>query len=98
MTREEAIEKLKSYDPMSMMPALQMAIKALEEPQWIPCSERLPELGARVLVSDGEDVEMSQLGKRYRDGYVWEFSTCWNDLEDWPHWMPLPEVWRGDEE
>ena len=44
MTREEAIEKLKSYDPMSMMPALQMAIKALEEPQWIPCSERLPKV------------------------------------------------------
>jgi len=40
MTREEAIEKLKSYDPMSMMPALQMAIKALKaQPKtgkWIP--------------------------------------------------------------
>lgn len=67
------------------------------EPQWISVSERLPKLGARVLISDGEDVEVAQLGKRYRDGYVWGFETCWNDLEDWPYWMPWPEPFKEGE-
>ena len=98
MTRAEAIEKLKSYDPMSMIPAIQMAIKALEGPQWIPTSERLPELYERVLVTDSEYVELSMLGRKYNEGYVWLFDTCWNDLEDLPYWMPLPEPWRGDAE
>ena len=49
MTRTEAIERLMylrdEIMPISstMFGALTMAIKALEEQQWIPCSERLPE-------------------------------------------------------
>ncbi len=58
---------------------------------WIPTSKRLPELYEKVLVTDGECVEMSMLGRRYDEGYVWLFDTCWNDLEDLPYWMPLPE-------
>lgn len=68
------------------------------EPQWIPCSERLPELYVRVLVTDGEDVEMSKLSRMSGEGYIWLFETCWNDCKDWPYWMPLPEPWKGDTE
>ena len=51
MTREEAIDILRVINPPreskrifdEFMQAIDMAIKALEEQQWIPCSERLPE-------------------------------------------------------
>jgi len=53
MTRAEAIKKMQAvkaymtsgnpiWDVTEIGEALDMAIKALEEPKWIPCSERLP--------------------------------------------------------
>ena len=63
---------------------------------WISVSDRLPELGVRVLVSDGDYIEESRLGKRYHAGYIWSFQTCWNDLEDWPYWMPFPALPQKD--
>ena len=64
MTKEEAIELLDNLIGMvednqgnDYDAALKMAIAALREPQWIPCSERLPEPGsdyfASVLLDDG---------------------------------------------
>ena len=48
MTRAEAIDILKTLWQVSIKggpieEAMEIAIQALEEPQWIPCSERLPE-------------------------------------------------------
>lgn len=69
---------------------LKMTLSSLQpEPRWIPISERRPGLYERVLVTDGEDVTMSMLGKLRKD-YVWLFETFWNDLEELPYWMPLP--------
>lgn len=53
MTREEAVARIKDHieihryherNAVKIFEALDMAIKALEQPeqQWIPCSERLP--------------------------------------------------------
>jgi len=102
MTKTEAIEKLKSYDPMSMMPALQMAIKALEEPHWIPCSERLPNTNGIYIVtrsiSDGFEYQ------NITDACYFDGSNTWHDdtrinherkyLADVLAWMPLPEPAR----
>jgi hypothetical protein len=59
-------------------------------PQWIPVSERLPEIKDRVLVSiDGRTVVA------YRCNAVSEFCAWIGDdgYALWPpsHWMPLPE-------
>ena len=59
MTRKETIDILKNTivrfgrtnSKTAYAEALQMAIKALEEPQWIPCSERLPESIRPVIVT-----------------------------------------------
>jgi hypothetical protein len=64
--------------------------------RWIPCSERLPERGASILVS--------------QVGYVWEdyldiddgAMYFWNsgiDLDEELNnlaWQPLPEPWKGE--
>lgn len=78
--------------------ALDMGIKALEQTQWIPCSERLP-----VIPKENPDFEMKPLdiylvckkggipfrafwnGKQFADG--------WTTL-DVDAWMPLPEPYK----
>lgn len=64
------------------------------EPKWIPVTERFPELGEVVLLTDGKDTG---------DGYLaicplW--STPFVDLEteNITHWMPLPQPPKDDEE
>lgn len=53
MTKQEAIKYLKlfrGYD-LPIQEAFYMAIEALKETQWIPCSERLPEDIRPVIVT-----------------------------------------------
>lgn len=104
MTREEAIDILKNTivrfgrinGKTAYAEALQMAIKALEEPPWIPCSERLPKDDTEVFV---------YLFNQPSPFIAWIEDTRWYteefevDREDEPiAWMPLPEPWRGDAE
>ena len=64
--------------------------------EWIPVSERLPEVARRVLVTDGENVSF---------GYVLNYER--KDLNPWctqspclphttTHWMPLPSAPKGE--
>jgi hypothetical protein len=57
MTREEAIKWLSTfqgrYGLNELEEAIDMAIKALEEPQWIPCSVKYPDPDERVLITRG---------------------------------------------
>ena len=106
MTRAEAIDILKntivrfgrSNGKTAYAEALQMAIKALQEPQWIPCSVKYPDPDERVLVTRGG-----------YDYYVWDCMSnrgddyFWEDEEGFYHnkyevvaWMPPPEPWGGD--
>lgn len=65
--------------------AVRMAIKALEEqPHWIPCSERLPENGRRILF---------QMTNGYIDVLRFNATGITNHLVAW---MPLPEPYGGD--
>lgn len=85
MTIDRAIEILdpRTFPDVSgdeAAEACRMGLEALKRQRWIPCSERLPEVGVEVLVyseSDGEAV----------DYYGGEFFR-WPDVT---HWMPLPE-------
>jgi hypothetical protein len=63
---------------------------------WIKCSERLPEVGERVLAwADGVNHKLSQDGcytavrqRRYWDVDAWD---NYGAEDDFSHWMPLPE-------
>ena len=114
MTREEAVSIIEdrirvteyvesSYVDCVDIEALRMAIKALKqpEPQWIPCSERLPEDDTLMLVNyidsrpDAVDIwigwhEMENVW--YIDGEA-HSSEFGNEVIAW---MPLPKPWEGE--
>lgn len=80
-------------------------------PDWIPCSERLPETteeGLGVLYSDCSLVASSKTGwmamaYHLTDGEKswWEFADAQNKVKiDWDevtHWMPLPEPPKAED-
>lgn len=63
---------------------------------WIPCSERLPDVGRDVLFCDSEWTEEGCLRA---DGDWWQFR--WSTVmpkEKVTAWMPLPKPYREDGE
>lgn len=117
MTREEAIRHLHTYSSTNGSgrttqaqheEAKRMAIKALEqpEPQWIPVSERLPEIGTYVLISKKALNFRSNLPSvctAHRSCDPRSGKEEWNDMlfgklddDDVLAWMPLPEPYRGE--
>lgn len=95
MTNREAIEVISQDIPCEydtdLIEALRMGIKALEQTEWIPVTERLPELGQMVLVTyaDG-DVETNER-MTLKNLEVWKYGG--NVVA----WMPLPIPYKGDE-
>ena len=93
----------------SLIVAVRKAFKALAEPDWIPCSERLPERGKDVLVTRDYDGR-KDCNKSCR--YV-EIVSCYgeDDDSDWTSfsdeykmhpknhhviaWRELPEPYKG---
>ena len=75
--------------------AIEMGIHALKETQWIPCSERMPELDTPVLAqwrryySDENNIDilyLNGLGEWYADLGMPNGKII--------AWMPLPEPYR----
>ena len=112
MTREEAINEL-NYIKESFVKcelsyeALDIAIKALEESQWIPVSEQLPECEQEVLICTekklvGRDAYIDPIitPAMYEDGTMRENDSSWRweDI-DWAGWDDeedcgiIPEGW-----
>ena len=82
-----------------------IAIKALPsaqpEPQWIPCSERLPEGITQVIIqTNGEAIhEAIYMGKDDYGHYVWkrpDNEIYWD--EEVVAWMPLPTPYQPKED
>jgi hypothetical protein len=112
MTRARAIELLKgiqlccdldectnSWDCDECDEAFRMAIEALAEPKWIPCSERLPTLNGdgvsdMVLLcwSDGQRTVGAYRGDRTFVGQAWPVAK---DVRvTVAAWQPLPEPYE----
>ena len=84
---------------------LRMAIKALEQTQWIPISERLPEEDGQYLIT----VKYKHVNDSYEDVYTehgewydgrWDmfcFGHC-GEVEEIIAWMPLPKPARLEED
>ena len=99
MTNAEAIETLRANYPDAcfeqLREAVDKAIKALEEQEWIPCSERLPEENmTRVLTT----VKTSRKGLNVRSGtyhdglFMNDNGDVWEATDkELKAWMPLPE-------
>ena len=69
--------------------------------EWIPVSERLPEVGQEVLVWYHRSYNVAYLQKMKpvklqppQFNNVEMFEWCFGDFEDFDvtHWMPLPEA------
>lgn len=63
----------------------------VDVPQWIPCSERLPEeIGAYMTTVDYDEFGVAT-GQRY----FYNKEIGWDD-DAVVAWMPLPEPWEGE--
>lgn len=103
MTNKEAIEILCDQIKGNKSEAMQMALKALCEPQWIPCQERLPEQYGNYLISiDGEELDIGTINPYDHrgwslcdaNGFYWANDRALNITA----WMPLPEPYREEGE
>lgn len=101
MTNNKAIKWLKveaSYieedvgHGKEILEAYDMAIEALEQTRWIPCSERLPKDEGEYLVT-------------FKLSFMNFIEVCTFNKAGWDKggydeviaWMPLPEVYQGGE-
>ena len=78
--------------------ALEMAIDALKRSKWIPCTERLPEVGQKVVVCElGDIVSVCRLMESAEGGLFWKDDNCrWGVYEKYTEWIPLPERYKKE--
>ena len=79
----------------SLILAVRNAFKELEEPHWIPCSERLPKDEGFYLVTlgykHGAETNIRFFKIENGEGY-W---SKWGN-ENITAWMPMPAPWKGE--
>ena len=63
--------------------------------EWIPVSERLPEIGQKVLVSTKRTAFTQVFKGIYSRPDVWHWEH--NSIKVITAWMPLPEPYKGGE-
>lgn len=100
-----ATHKQATVDLLETLPSAQ------PEPQWIPCSERLPEVSGRYLVTRGLKAAGAIWNRVYIANYsdlmglrdymiFWDGNVGKSDFvrfDDVIAWMPLPEPYKEDE-
>ena len=97
-TIELAIAEVEWVYPIDYAAAFDVAISALRAQQekpsggWISVKDRLPELGERVLCTDGYCVfEQYRVLPSCVYG-VWDRMGLKSEMQDVTHWMPLPST------
>ena len=97
-TIELAIAEVEWVYPIDYAAAFDVAISALRAQQekpsggWISVEDRLPELGERVLCTDGNCVfEQYRVLPSCVYG-VWDRMGLKSEMQDVTHWMPLPST------
>ena len=69
-------------------------VPSADRPQeWIPCSERLPKIGEKVLVSTKKTCFVQVFKGIYSDPTRWLWEH--NSIKKIDAWMPLPKPWKG---
>lgn len=63
--------------------------------RWIPCSERMPEVGIPVLIYDKH--HKAFFVAKLDEDYFGFSSNMWHHPADVPFWMPLPETPKEDD-
>lgn len=84
----EAAELIEKLTDRCARYAEEIAV-AQERTRWVPVTERLPEVGRKVLISWTANGEICfDTAFRLIDGWS---ATHWELSADVTHWMPLPE-------
>ena len=99
ISRQAAVDTVESFDILDGYTDQQELIRRIRqlpsEPQWIPVSERLPEVGRSVLFSR-RSMDTRE-GCLQADGKWWQYR--WNEIlnaDQVTAWMPLPDLYRAD--
>ena len=61
--------------------------------EWIPCSERLPKIGQKVLASTKKTVFTQVFKGYYSEPKRWAWEN--NRVKEIEAWQPLPKPWKG---
>lgn len=65
---------------------------------WIPCSERLPECGIKVLVQYGCGRINIEECKKNTDGIIGFYDgNYWSNADNYISWQPLPEAYNQED-
>ena len=101
---ERCINAQNLKDAREFDEAKQIVIKALEqEPKWIPCSERLPEIGDTVIISGKMKYKGDKDYEEFVDVAIFEVTQRFETFNDWYEgqdefeivaWQPLPEPYE----
>lgn len=103
--RQEAIDSVNAYLGLSAvsrtvqnMTSIQEILEKLPSAQseWIPCSERLPEVGQSVLISVG-GIYVAEGCLRWDGDWVQFRWDAIHRKDMVGAWKPLGEPWRGEE-
>lgn len=83
------IEALQQFGNSEQLPSAQ--------PEWIPCSARLPEIGKKVLLSEPNTMFIAEYHGSGDPEGLWLVDGCHHYLADVNEcaWMPLPEPYQG---
>ena len=81
---------------IKLLPTIEdiMSADNVDRPQgWIPCSERLPNIGEKVLASTKKTVFTQVFKGYYSDPKRWAWEN--NRVKEIEAWQPLPKPWKG---
>lgn len=81
--------------PISGKRAISLISEMPSASMWIPCSERMPEVGIPVLIYDKH--HKAFFVAKLDEDYFGFSSNMWHHPADVPFWMPLPETPKEDD-